>query len=104
MLRLKSALIISPVTPCQADRLDSMEGGNCIPVERLVTCESMCGITVPHMPTGFSKGKLKNTHTSYTIQSMYASASRCVPMYSKVQAVGENMQTLIDLNICHMTQ
>ena len=60
MLRLKSALIIPPVTPCQADRLDSMEGGNCIPVERPVACKGMCGMTVPHW---IQPAKAERKHT-----------------------------------------
>lgn len=81
MHRLKSALIISVVTPCQADRPESTEGGNCTPVERLVDCEGTCGITVPHMYTGLSQWELKNTHNCHNKQHMYICKSLCTYVF-----------------------
>lgn len=49
MLHMKSALINSPVKPCQADWLNVMEGGNCVPAARPAAFECMCEISKLHV-------------------------------------------------------
>lgn len=49
MLHIKSALINFPVKPCQADWLNVMEGGNCIPAVRPAALECMCEISKLHV-------------------------------------------------------
>lgn len=46
---MKSALINSPVKPCQADWLNVMEGGNCVPAARPAAFECMCEISKLHV-------------------------------------------------------